>query len=281
MKTVRFLLLGSALLTAASIWLAGCSGSEDKTTDGTTPTTTNTTTPSGDSGSPPSGTSSVAVPETPTDGSGTLYGVVKFEGTPPKSDPVNVATDPGCQWFYKDNPLLKEDVVIGEGNSLRYTYVHIKGNVAGTHSVPKDHYLVDQVKCIFIPHVSGVMVGQTVRFRNSDPVVHNTRTNAKINKFFNATQPKQGDFADHAFDKEEYGIKLVCDVHPWMASYIHVSPHPFFAVSGEDGSYVIKGLPPGKYTLEFIHEKLGEKTVEVEVKANEATQTDMTYSVSS
>jgi len=279
MKTSRsLLLLGS--MAALTVVFTGCSGKEEGTATGAPPPSTTTTTNPPPSDNTPTGTTPAAkAPDAPTDGTGTAYGLVKFEGTAPKPEPVNLSTDQGCSWFYKNNPLLKEDLVLNPDNTVRWTLVYVKSEVKGSFSAPKESYLVDQVKCVFVPHVSAVMANQPVRFQNSDPVVHNTRTNAKVNKFFNATQPKQGSYTDHTFEKPEIGVQLVCDVHPWMISYVHVMSNPFFAITGEDGMYVIKGLPPGQYTLEFWHEKLGTKTVEVEVKANELVQSDVTFNL--
>jgi plastocyanin len=276
MKSLQTLLITGSMAVLIVVF-TGCSGKEESSPTGTPPTTstTSSTTDRRATGTTPTATA----PAAPTDGTGTVYGIVKFEGTPPKPEPVNLGADQGCAWFYKNNPLLKEDLVLNTDNTVRWTLAYIKSGVKGTFSPPKEAFEVDQKKCVFLPHVSAVMANQPVRFRNSDPVVHNTRANTKINKFFNATQPKQDSYTDHAFEKPEVGIKLVCDVHPWMASYIHVLPHPFFSITGEDGMYIIKGLPPGKYTLEFWHEKLGTKTVDVEAKANELTQSDVTLTL--
>lgn len=278
MKNLRSLILFGSM-AALIVVFTGCSSKEESTPTGGSPPSTTSTPPPDTSGTGTGTTPTATAPPTPSDGTGTVYGLVKFEGTPPKPEPVNLSTDQGCSWFYKNNPLLKEDLVLNPDNTIRWTLVHVKSEVKGSFSPTKDLYEVDQVKCVFVPHVAAVLVNQPVRFKNSDPVVHNTRTNAKINKFFNATQPKQGDYTDHTFDKPEVGIQLVCDVHPWMKSYIHIMAHPFYSITGEDGMYTIKGLPPGSYTLEFWHEKLGTKTVEVEVKANELTQSDMTFSL--
>jgi hypothetical protein len=67
------------------------------------------------------------------------------------------------------------------------------------------------------------------------------------------------------FDKSEAPFKVKCDVHPWMGAFIGVFDHPYFAVTGDDGSYVISGLEPGDYIIEAWHEKLGSQTANVTV----------------
>ena len=78
-----------------------------------------------------------------------------------------------------------------------------------------------------------------------------------------------------AFEKPEPFLKFKCDVHPWMFSYVSVFDHPYFAVTGKDGSYKIANVPPGKYTLEISHRKaapIGSTvTKEIEVKDQSVT----------
>jgi hypothetical protein len=80
----------------------------------------------------------------------------------------------------------------------------------------------------------------------------------------------------YAFDKPEMFMKFQCDVHPWMFAWVSVFDHPYFAVSGADGKFIIKNVPPGKYTLEATHRKLGTQTVEIEVK-DSGTAQDFTF----
>ncbi len=72
-------------------------------------------------------------------------------------------------------------------------------------------------------------------------------------------------------------IPVKCNIHPWMRSYISVVDNPFFAVSAEDGSFTIKGLPPGTYTIEAIHESLGSKEMSVTVGNSESKEVDFNF----
>ena len=124
---------------------------------------------------------------------------------------------------------------------------------------------------MYHPSMVVVMVGQPLRIRNSDDTLHNIHPRPTVNKEFNIGQPRKGMETTRTFDKPELMIPTVCDVHPWMRSYISVVSHPFFAVTGEDGSYEIKGLPEGEYEIEAVHGLLKTVTGKVTVKAGKAT----------
>ena len=106
---------------------------------------------------------------------------------------------------------------------------------------------MDQVGCQYVPHVMGLMVGQAFKVLNSDGILHNVHALSKVNRPFNMAMPPTRKEASETFTKEEGMFTVKCDVHPWMRSYISVSSHPFFAVTGEDGSFTIKNLPAGEY----------------------------------
>jgi hypothetical protein len=137
--------------------------------------------------------------------------------------------------------------------------------------------MIDQKGCQYLPHVQGVMVGQKVKIVNSDPTLHNIHAHAKANPEFNQGQPFQGMEMEKVFDKVEVMIPFRCDVHPWMASYMGVLDHPFFAVSKADGSFEIPNLPPGSYTLEAWHESLGTQTADVTVAAGAPADANFSF----
>jgi plastocyanin len=262
----RWTLVSMGFVVALALW--SCKGGQQQSQQ--TPSSQPSTTTAEKPPTPPAGP-----PPAPTDGTATIYGTVKFEGTPPKPEPINMGAELQCAALHPQPPT-REDLVVNSNGTLRWTLVYVKTGLPSTYkpTVPSEPALLDQQGCVFTPHVAAVVAGQKVIFRNSDPVLHNTRGTSKNNGNFNYTQPQKGQESEHVFKNPELGIKVVCDVHPWMLGYIHVLPHPFFAVTGEDGSFTIKGLPPGKYTLEFVHEKLGTKTVELEAKANAVAQTE-------
>jgi hypothetical protein len=124
--------------------------------------------------------------------------------------------------------------------------------------------------------VIGVQANQPIKIRNSDDTLHNIHPRPTINSEFNIGQPRKGMESTKSFDKQEIMIPVGCDVHPWMRSYISIVDHPFFAVTKDDGTYEIKGLPPGDYEVEAYHEKLKTQTQKVSVKDGD-NKLDFTY----
>lgn len=208
--------------------------------------------------------------------SAVIAGMVIYQGTPQKPKSINFGPDKVCASLHPDKPPVYETLVVNPNNTLKWALVGIRGTVPGTYTPSEKPVAIDQVGCVFTPHVAGAMVGQTIEFHNSDPVTHNIRATATRNTSFNNNfAPKS--VTKTKFDSAEVGIPLKCDIHFWMSSYIHVFPHPFFTITGDDGSYVISGIPPGTYTLIAWHETLKTKTQRVTLKAGEVTQIDFTF----
>ena len=142
----------------------------------------------------------------------------------------------------------------GAGNGLQNAFVYVKDGLGNrTFPVPKTPVVLDQQGCKYRPHVVGIQVGQPLEVRNSDSTLHNVHAIPKVNKEFNFGQPTKGMKSSRTFDKAEVMVPFKCDVHGWMNAYAGVVAHPFFAVSKADGSFEIKGLPPGSYTVEVWH----------------------------
>lgn len=207
-----------------------------------------------------------------------VTGLVKFEGTPAAAMPIQMGADASCQAQHS-GPVGSKDVMVGAGGELANVFVYIK-DFKGTVAAPTTPAVLDQKGCLYIPHVSAVQVGQTLEIKNSDPTLHNVHALAKVNKEFNEGQPVQGMVAKKTFDKQEVMIKFKCDVHSWMNSYMAVLPHPYYGVSGDNGSFSIANLPPGTYTVEAWHEKFGTQTQQITVGAKEAKQIAFTFKAS-
>jgi plastocyanin len=195
---------------------------------------------------------------------GDITGKVAFEGTPPKLARIMTNADPKCTAQHK-NPLYSEDVVVNKNNTLKNVVVYVKDGLGNkTFSPPAQKAVFDQKGCQYMPHVLGVQVGQEVEIKNSDPTLHNVHSVSKENAQFNIAQPKQGMTMTRTFDKPET-FKVKCEVHPWMSAYIAVINNPYFAVTGDDGTFTLKSLPPGEYTIEAWHERYGTRTAKVKV----------------
>jgi plastocyanin len=209
---------------------------------------------------------------------GTVAGVVKFEGTTPKLAEIDMSQDPACMMGPEAKTNFSESVQV-KGGKLANVFVYVKeGLPAGNYGVPAEPVVIDQKGCRYVPHVAGAVAGQKVQFLNSDPTMHNVHPNAQANSPFNITQTPKGEPIERAFPKPELMMKVSCNQHPWMRMYLNVVEHPFFAISDAEGKFEIKGLPPGEYTLAFVHEKLGEKTAQVKVEAQKTSAVEVSLS---
>jgi hypothetical protein len=207
-------------------------------------------------------------------GSGSISGKIAFDGTAPAPDKVKVSADPKCAAMHKDG-LEKQTIKVTNGG-LGEVLVYVKSGVGGSYPVPAEAALLDQKGCNYTPIVLAVQAGQTIKIRNSDDTLHNIHPRPTNNEEFNLGQPKQGTESEKKFDKPELSIPVGCDVHPWMRAYVHVLSNPFFAVTKEDGTYEIKGLPDGDYEVEALHAKLPPVSQKVSVKGGAAAKLDLT-----
>ena len=207
----------------------------------------------------------------------TLSGTVKFAGAAPKMPVIQMGADPYCQSQHASAPAMDEEAVIGPGGELANVFVYVK-SVAGNFPAPSTPVVLDQKGCKYYPHVHAVQVGQPLEIRNSDSTLHNVHAMPNVNSQFNEGQPVQGMTSSHKFDKAEITpFKVKCDVHGWMKSYMAVMPHPFYAVSADNGSFSIANLPPGSYTLVAWHEKYGQQEQQITVGPKETKSVSFTF----
>lgn len=205
-----------------------------------------------------------------------ISGTVTYNGKVPNLKPLAMDADPACAAKHT-SPVANEMLVLGAGNALGNVMVRVKSPVAGTFTAPAQPVVIDQDGCQYSPHVLGVMVGQTLKIKNSDGLLHNVHALPKINTPFNMAMPANRTEADTKFGKEEGMFLVKCDVHPWMSAYVGVFSNPFFAVSGKDGKFSIGGLPPGTYEVEAWHEKLGTRSASVTVAADKSATVDFAF----
>ena len=202
---------------------------------------------------------------------GDLTGTVTFKGTAPAEKEITpLKDDPNCSALYPAALPTTHFYSVSASGGLADVVVSIKGAPAGAAKTAP--IVLDQKGCVYVPAILAVQVGQKIVVKNSDPCVHNVHTVPKENEMKNLVQMPGGADLEFAFDKPEPFLKFQCDVHPWMFAWVSVVDSPYFSLSDKDGKFTIKNVPAGKYTLEFAHRKLGTKTVEVEVKADGATQ---------
>ena len=184
----------------------------------------------------------------------TVTGVVKFQGTPPAPQKIDMSADPSCKGTNMVSPA-----VVTNGH-LANVVVYVKDGLNGRKFDPlQDVVVIGQKNCAYEPHVAAVMAGQPVEFLDDDATMHNIHPMPKNNKEWNQAQQANGGIIKRSFENPELMMPIKCNQHPWMKMYLSVFDNPFFAVTGKDGRFTLKGLPPGTYTIAAVHEKYGEQ----------------------
>ncbi len=206
-----------------------------------------------------------------------ISGKVMFTGDKPTMKTISMDATPACSRQHA-TAQKSEEVVINADGSLKNVFIYVKAGLPSQQwPAPTTPAKLDQKTCIYQPHVIGVMVNQDLEITNSDPTNHNIHPMPKANREWNESQPPQGEAKMKQFPREEVMIAVKCNVHPWMRSYIGVVSNPFFGVTGDDGTFTLKGLPPGEYTVEAWHEKYGTQEIKVKVGAKEVGKADFSF----
>lgn len=207
---------------------------------------------------------------------GELVGTVTLAGQAPRNHTINMAADPECAKSHA-GPATSEEVVVGAANALANVIVYISEGVGTqTFDPPKEPVVMEQKGCQYQGHVVAIEAGQKLRIENSDSTSHNIHPIPANNREWNRSQP-QGVAIEATFGREEIAIPVKCNIHPWMKGYIAVFKHPYFAVTGKDGEFVIKGIPPGTYTITAWQEKLGTLTQQVTIGPKEEKNVEFVF----
>ena len=206
-------------------------------------------------------------------GAGDLTGTITLKGTPPAAKEITpIKDDPNCAALYPGALPKATFYVVGANGELADVVVSLKGISGQSTGASAAPATMDQKGALYVPQIVAIQTGQKLIIKNSDTFVHNVHTTPTANPESNQVQMGGGPDLTYTFDKPEMFLKFKCDVHPWMFAWVSVFDHPYFAVSDKDGKFLIRNVPPGKYTLEAAHRKLGTQTAEIEVKADGATQ---------
>ena len=206
----------------------------------------------------------------------TVTGRVKFEGTAPKPVTINMAADPTC---VKEHPgkMTSQDIVEGNDGSVENVVVFVSSGLQNrSFDVPQEPVTIEQKGCMYTPHVIALRANQKIDVVNQDKTAHNIHPTPTNNREWNKFQPP-GSPLEETFARQEIAIPVRCNVHPWMRGYIAVFNNPFFAVTGKDGAFNLSGLPPGEYTIQAWHEKLGTLTQKVTIAAGESRNLDFIF----
>ena len=199
-----------------------------------------------------------------------LTGTVKFDGPAPKRAVLSMAKEPTCAAIHK-TPALAEDVVVGPDGGLENVVIYISEGLPDmVWDAPPTPVVLSQDGCAYSPHVVALQTNQKLRIVNGDKTSHNIHPMPSGNAEWNKSQPPGVPPFEESFARQEIGIPVKCNVHSWMRAYIAVLRHPYFSVSNEKGSFQIKNLPPGNYTITAWHEKLGTATQKITAAAGES-----------
>ena len=206
---------------------------------------------------------------------GTVSGKITYTGTPAKMKPIDMSKEPTCAKQHP-TPVMTEAVVTGGNSALANVVVYVSAGASDESSVPSQAVTFTQKGCQYIPHVLAMHTGQELKVVNDDQTSHNIHPLARINREWNKSQPAGTPPLSEKFDKEEF-IPVKCNVHPWMHGYFAVLKTSHYATSGENGSFTLPNLPPGKYTITAWQENYGAQTQDVTISGNETKTVDFTF----
>jgi len=194
---------------------------------------------------------------------GTIKGMVKFKGTPPAPEKLEVNKDTSvCALTEK----LNKDLVVDANGGIQFAVVSLTDIKLGK-KFPEEKPTLDQKGCEYLPHVTLVPAGKEMEILNSDGILHNIHTYGEKNKPVNMAQPKFKKVIKTSFAEPER-VKVACDVHGWMKGWIVVEDHPYYAETDSTGAFSLTDVPAGEYEIQVWQEKLGTAKQKVTVPAS-------------
>jgi plastocyanin len=206
-----------------------------------------------------------------------LSGTIRFAGRKPARKPIDMSGDPACAEAHHGK-AYDESIVVNPNGTLANVFIYIKSGLEGKKfEVPTTPVEIDQRGCLFHPRVMGIQTGQTLQVTNSDPVTHNIHPLAQINREWNHSQGAGEPPLARKFVRPEVMIRVKCNIHSWMRAYVGAVEHPYFAVTGSDGTFAIQNVPPGNYVMEAWHETLGSQEQKITVAPSGKIQVDFSF----
>jgi len=208
---------------------------------------------------------------------GAVEGKIRFAGKRPPRKLIDMSEEPACVEAHHGK-AYDESLVVNPNGTLANVFIYVKSGLEGkTFAVPPTPVVIDQRGCWFHPRVLGIQVGQELSVVNSDPVTHNIHPLAEINREWNHSQGQGDAPLARKFLKPEVMIRVKCNIHRWMRAYIGVVDNPYFAVTGSDGAFEIRNLPPGEYVLGAWQETLGAQEQKITVAPQGTTTASFTF----
>ncbi len=207
---------------------------------------------------------------------GAVSGKVNFQGEAPQMARIRMGAEPDCEAKHS-GPTYAQEVIVNDNDTLKNAFVWVKeGLEQYSFETPSEAVVLDQDGCFYTPHVFGVQTGQDIRMLNSDPATHNIHPLPQQNREWNVSQ-SSGQEMTRSFPRQEVMIPVKCNIHPWMKAYAGVVSHPYFAVTGNDGSFELNDLPPGDYTVQVWHEKYGTQEQQVTVEPDGSGEIEFSF----
>ncbi len=208
---------------------------------------------------------------------GVVAGKILFHGKAAPGKTIDMSEDPQCNKLHA-TPVVDRAVAVNKNGTLGNVFVYIKGGLEGKKfAPPAEPAVIDQKGCWFVPRVLGIQTGQELEVTNSDPVTHNIHPRAHVNREWNQSQAEGTAPLERRFAWPEVMIRVKCNIHNWMHAWIGVVGNPYFAVTGSDGNFELKNVPPGEYTIGAWQEELGEQEQHVTVAPSGKAEIAFTF----
>jgi plastocyanin len=207
---------------------------------------------------------------------GAIRGHIVLTGKSRGNPFIRMGVDPKCSALNAGHRTIQESAMVTADGSVANVFVKLDGTFPNT-TVPIEPVVIEQRACVYRPRVIGMRVGQTLQIKNDDNLLHNVHSSSAVGNSFNVGQPTLGVVFSFMPRSGETMLTIGCDVHRWMTAYVGIVSHPYFSISGGDGTFSIAKVPPGTYTIRTWHERFGELAKKITIKPGVTTPIDFAY----